>query len=75
MFFSLSSEAENEKADKTSRKDRLIKSYEEHEDSVYAISWATSGWIFASLSYQGRLVVNTVPTEFSDAIMLGDSYD
>jgi EARP and GARP complex-interacting protein 1 len=42
--------------------DRLIKVYEEHEDSVYKTEWAASDpWIFASLSYDGRFVINKVP--------------
>jgi len=72
--FSMSShqQSNQEKLEQQSRKDRLIKTYEEHEDSVYSISWATSAWIFASLSYEGRLVVNRVPNEVSDAILLDD---
>lgn len=43
-------------------KDELIASFEEHEDSVYAAEWsACDPWIFASLSYDGRLVINKVP--------------
>lgn len=60
---------------KLSRKDRLIQTFEEHEDSVYSISWATSAWIFASLSYEGRVVINHVPTEYSDAILLDDTFE
>lgn len=60
---------------KLSRKDRLIQTFEEHEDSVYSISWATSAWIFASLSYEGRVVVSHVPTEYSDAILLDDTFE
>lgn len=42
--------------------DGLICSFEEHEDSVYAAEWSASDpWIFASLSYDGRLVINKVP--------------
>jgi WD40 repeat protein len=47
-------------------KDQLIKTFEEHEDSVYSIAWGTSGWSFASLSYDGRVVINDVPKEYSD---------
>uniref|UniRef100_A0A2P2I928 Protein TSSC1-like n=1 Tax=Hirondellea gigas TaxID=1518452 RepID=A0A2P2I928_9CRUS len=40
----------------------VIQRYEEHEDSVYAVEWATGDfWTFASLSYDGRLVINKVP--------------
>ncbi|CAG2158895.1 unnamed protein product [Oppiella nova] len=42
--------------------DGVIATYEEHEDSVYAVEWSVSDpWIFASLSYDGRLVINKVP--------------
>lgn len=47
-------------------RDHLIKTFEEHEDSVYSVAWSTSGWSFASLSYDGRVVVNGVPREYSD---------
>jgi len=50
--------------------DHLIKSFEEHEDSVYCISWGTSAWVFSSLSYDGRVVVNYVPKEYRDLILL-----
>lgn len=42
--------------------DALVATYEEHEDSVYAAEWATNDpWKFASLSYDGRVVINKVP--------------
>lgn len=32
--------------------DSLIKTFEEHEDSVYSVAWgAATTWLFASLSY------------------------
>ncbi|KAF2073896.1 hypothetical protein CYY_004784 [Polysphondylium violaceum] len=48
--------------------DQLIKTYEEHEDSVYNISWSSSNFLFSSLSYDGRFVVNNVPKEYSDIL-------
>ncbi|XP_060081010.1 EARP and GARP complex-interacting protein 1-like [Ylistrum balloti] len=43
-------------------KDGVIATYEEHEDSVYASDWSSADpWVFASLSYDGRLVINRVP--------------
>jgi len=48
--------------------DHLIKTFEEHEDSVYSISWGVSAWIFATLSYDGRVVINYVPKDYSDLI-------
>lgn len=42
--------------------DGIIATYEEHEDSVYVSCWSYSDpWVFASLSYDGRLVINRVP--------------
>lgn len=42
--------------------DEVIATFEEHEDSVYAAEWSSSDpWIFASLSVDGRLVINKVP--------------
>lgn len=45
-------------------KDEVITVYDEHEDSVYAAEWSNADpWIFASLSYDGRLVINRVPKD------------
>lgn len=41
--------------------DEVIKVYEEHDDSVYAAEWATDPWIFASVGFESRLVINRVP--------------
>lgn len=41
--------------------DEIVKIYEEHDDSVYAIEWATDPWVFASLGFESRLVINKVP--------------
>lgn len=33
--------------------------YDEHEDSVYGLAWSVADpWLVASLSYDGRVVVN-----------------
>jgi WD40 repeat protein len=51
--------------------DKLVKVYEDHEDSVYAVEWSVADpWIFASLSYDGRLVINKVPREEKYNILL-----
>ncbi|XP_059473625.1 EARP-interacting protein homolog [Neocloeon triangulifer] len=43
-------------------KDGVLAIYEEHEDSVYAVEWSSGDpWTFASLSYDGRLIINQVP--------------
>jgi hypothetical protein len=41
------------------KEDRVLKVYEEHEDSVYKVEWSNiDPWVFASLSYDGRFVIN-----------------
>lgn len=42
-------------------RDEIVATFEEHEDSVYAAEWSSDPWRFASLSYDGRLVLNKVP--------------
>ncbi|XP_069126502.1 EARP and GARP complex-interacting protein 1-like isoform X1 [Argopecten irradians] len=52
-------------------KDGVIATYEEHEDSVYATDWSSADpWVFASLSYDGRLVINRVPRAEKYKILL-----
>uniref|UniRef100_A0A0D6R6Q8 EIPR1-like beta-propeller domain-containing protein n=1 Tax=Araucaria cunninghamii TaxID=56994 RepID=A0A0D6R6Q8_ARACU len=42
--------------------DPLVRSYSDFEDSVYGLAWSRQEpCIFASLSYDGRVVVNSVP--------------
>lgn len=51
--------------------DGVIATYEEHEDSVYAVDWSSADpWLFASLSYDGRLVINRVPRALKYHILL-----
>ncbi|KAI8004076.1 WD repeat-containing protein DWA2 [Camellia lanceoleosa] len=41
--------------------DPLLNSYSDYEDSVYGLAWSSrEPWIFASLSYDGRVVVETI---------------
>ena len=61
--------------DYTCKKDKLedgvVGRYEEHEDSVYAVEWSSADpWTFASLSYDGRLVLNKVPRKYKYQILL-----
>lgn len=45
--------------------------FDDHEDSVYGATWsAADPWCFASLSYDGRLVLNTVPRAEKYRILL-----
>lgn len=51
------------------RKDQLIQSIDEHEESVYSLCWsASASWVFASISYDGRVLIHTVPTKFVSEI-------
>ena len=44
------------------QQDKVIATFEEHEDSVYAAEWSPADpWTFASLSFDGRIVINKVP--------------
>ncbi|XP_039003309.1 WD repeat-containing protein DWA2-like [Hibiscus syriacus] len=45
----------------TQQADPLLNSYSDYEDSVYGLTWSSrEPWIFASLSYDGRVVVESV---------------
>ena len=54
-----------EDTDEVSKKqmeDGLVSVWTDHEDSVYTAEWSTGDpWAFASLSYDGRLVIGQVP--------------
>ncbi|KAJ1744856.1 Protein tssc1 [Coemansia sp. RSA 1591] len=51
--------------------DGLVVQYDDHETSVYAAKWSVADpWVFASLSFDGRLVINTVPREEKYKILL-----
>ncbi|XP_023584065.1 EARP and GARP complex-interacting protein 1 isoform X3 [Trichechus manatus latirostris] len=64
-------EHHQEEKNKEPLQDSVIATYEEHEDSVYAVDWSSADpWLFASLSYDGRLVVNRVPRALKYHILL-----
>jgi len=43
-------------------KDGLIATYDKHDESVYDIAWSNADpWVFASISFDGRLLINMVP--------------
>ena len=52
---------QSQRRDKKQSDDEVISVYEEHDDSVYAVEWATDPWIFASLGFESRLVISRVP--------------
>ncbi|TSM77388.1 Protein TSSC1 [Bagarius yarrelli] len=66
-----SEENHHEEKGKEPLQDSIIATYEEHEDSVYAAEWSSADpWLFASLSYDGRLVINRVPRALKYRILL-----
>ncbi len=51
--------------------DGRVHAYDEHEDSTYCVAWSTSDpWAFASLSYDGRMVVNKVPKNIKYKVLI-----
>ncbi|ORY42198.1 WD40 repeat-like protein [Rhizoclosmatium globosum] len=51
--------------------DELIATYREFEDSVYSVAWSSADpWIFASVSFDGRVNINIVPKEVKYSIIL-----
>jgi hypothetical protein len=51
--------------------DGVVKVYDEHEDSVYSLSWSSaSAWVFASVSYNANVIVNIVPSSEKFRILL-----
>ncbi len=51
--------------------DQLIRTYSDHEESVYGAVWSRSdAWTFASISYDGRIILNHVPTKEKYKILL-----
>lgn len=55
-------ENKEEKEKPDGSEEGVIQIYDDHEDSVYAVEWSAADfWTFASLSYDGRLVINKVP--------------
>jgi WD40 repeat protein len=67
----LSQSRRNRRASETAL-DTLITRFDEaHEESVYSVAWSVAeAWTFASLSHDGRMVVNTVPSAEKYKILL-----
>ncbi|KAJ2551516.1 Protein tssc1 [Coemansia sp. RSA 1933] len=65
----LDSSSDNDDAQKPT--DGLVAQFDDHETSVYAAHWsAADPWIFASLSFDGRMVINLVPRDEKYKILL-----
>eukprot|EP00752_Nemacystus_decipiens_P016171 g14464.t1 len=51
--------------------DIRVRTFDEHEDSVYSLAWSASdAWVLASLSYDGLVVLNHVPSTEKYKILL-----
>lgn len=51
--------------------DGLLETFEQHEESVYCVEWsAADPWIFASVSYDGRVIVSRIPKKYKYQIIL-----
>jgi len=60
-----------EEVEETVNEDRLLRVFDEHEESVYTAQWASNDpWLLASLSYDGRLILNRVPKNEKFQILL-----
>ncbi|KAF9433717.1 Protein tssc1 [Entomortierella beljakovae] len=54
----------NENGPQEAPTDGLVQAFDQHEDSVYQVAWSSvDPWLFMSLSYDGRAVMNQVPSE------------
>ncbi|KAJ2780005.1 Protein tssc1 [Coemansia interrupta] len=63
------SDSDDSEADRAT--DGLVAQFDDHETSVYAARWSQSDpWIFASLSFDGRMVINSVPRDEKYKILL-----
>jgi len=52
-------------------KEGIVEEYEKHEDSVYSCAWSIADpWLFASLSHDGRLVLNKISRDIKYSIIL-----
>ena len=51
--------------------DGLVKAFDEHDQSIFGLAWsAADAWIFASLSLDGRAIINHVPPAEKYKILL-----
>jgi WD40 repeat protein len=51
--------------------DGRVQALDDHEDSVYGLAWSVHDpWLFASMSYDGRVVVNKVPKNTKYKILI-----
>jgi len=73
---SLSFQNSNRDDAQITRPDGILKTYDDHQDSVYSVAWSCCeegrDWAtFASLSYDGQVVINRVPEDDQTRILTG----
>ena len=69
-YGALVDDTEEPEVSKKQLEDGLVSVWTEHEDSVYTAEWsAADPWTFASLSYDGRLVLGHVPQQVKFSIL------
>jgi WD40 repeat protein len=62
--------AEGDDASETSAPNVRVARYE-HSDSVYGVAWAAAdAWLYASVGYDGKMIVNHVPSKEKYKILL-----
>lgn len=67
----LDDDDEFQKTKKTHLSDGLLETFDNHEESVYCVEWsAADPWIFASVSYDGRVIVTRIPKKYKYQILL-----
>lgn len=60
-----------QKTKKTHLSDSLLETFDQHEESVYCVEWsAADPWIFASVSYDGRVIISRIPKKYKYQILL-----
>jgi hypothetical protein len=48
-----------------------VVTWDEHEDSVYGMAWSNADpWLLASLSFDGRVIINRVPKNIKYKILI-----
>ncbi|CAL8102835.1 unnamed protein product [Calicophoron daubneyi] len=76
-FSSAHSDGDDDESVKSNKiRDGLIARLEQHEESVYAAEWSpVDPWYFASVSYDGNLLINQVPEPVKLNILLQSKED
>ena len=48
-----------------------VRAIDQHEESIYSIAWSPAdAWMYCSLSYDGRVILNHVPSTEKYKILL-----